>query len=131
MNDKFTEKWEKTGLLKGLPEDKKVIVSKLLENAAEYIREHIDEKIIKCIFPAIRRLATDDLYVEDIIGFTKSYNTFLIEKEEWIDKIKYVNALDKEVEILTGFCEHYLVESGHYKNHKERINVEKKRWSNK
>jgi hypothetical protein len=105
-NEQIIERWSKTGMLDGLPEDRKEMVATSFEFLLNYLVENDisnNGDIESLSFPIIRRIGavvditTDDIenIVQEIKEQYYEYNTF--------DEELYEN--DKELAFCTEFSE--------------------------
>lgn len=107
--------WEQSGLLEGLNEESKSIVSICLERAAKYLLAEdcpIEDGIVNVIaFPAIRRVLGQEINLQiDVPKFLSELATdFKKEKP----KLKNIPGIDTEAAFLAKWCENYVQNNSH------------------
>ena len=119
MNDlNIIERWEKSGLLEGLDENK----SELIANALEIILKHLLErqKENNCsdvngefqIFPILRRILSNiDVEINELNTLVLDiYSVFIKTSYNLIVEFTKDSSLsiDYELEIVTEFCDNYI-----------------------
>ena len=108
MFDSENVNWEDTGLLNGISDDKKILVSSMLDNLRELVIDDksIDEKIRYGIFTVVRR-CFDLSGITDVQWLAKDYQLWCEENKEMISNLRchvYMK-LDAEVEIYALYSD--------------------------
>jgi len=108
MFDEKKVDWESTGLLNGISDDKKMLVSSMLDNQRELVIDDksIDENIRYGIF-AVARRCFDLSGITDVQWLVKDYQLWCEENKEMISNLRcqvYMK-LDGEVELIAMYSD--------------------------
>ncbi len=106
------EKWEATGLLVELTEDRKMKIADWFEYALQKIGDIDLDDTKMVIFPIIRRVGVVvDITYDDIDKIITYVNeTFKSRMESLMGKFEYMNNIDYECELIAMYSDEKIIE---------------------